>query len=86
MLLGMIFFGVLNIPYIFLFHAYIYPDYGLATLYFLLIGLFGLAAYEWMLAYTSFREKGLVRKADLGKFIAKRRELLRAIKEHVSAA
>jgi hypothetical protein len=86
MLLGMILFGVLNIPYIFLFHAYIYPDYWLATLYYLLIGLFGLAAYEWMLAFTAFREKGMVKKADVSKIIAKRRALNQLIKERIPVA
>ncbi len=86
MLLGMILFGVLNIPYIFLFHSYIYPDYWLATLYYLLIGLFGLAAYEWMLAFTAFREKGMVKKADVSKIIAKRRALTQLIKERIPVA
>lgn len=86
MLLGMIFFGVLNLPYIFLFHAYIYPDYWLATLYFLLIGLFGLAAYEWMLAFNSFKEKGVAKKADLSKLVAKRQALIKSIKECISVA
>ena len=76
LLLGMISMGLVNIPVIFLFHTYIYPSYWLGTLYYLLIGLFGLAAYMWWINLIRYREKGQVKKMDVDAFVAKRTKLL----------
>lgn len=86
LLLGMIGLGLINIPAIFLFEAYVYPSYWLGFLYYSLIGLFGLAAYMWFINFKRFKEKGIVAKADLSKFIAKRNELLEKIKTEVPVA
>lgn len=86
LLLGMIGIGLINIPVIFLFEAYVYPSYWLGFVYYLLIGLFGLAAYMWFINFNRFKEKGLVSKADLSKLIAKRNELLEKIKTEISVA
>jgi hypothetical protein len=86
MLLGMVLFGVLNIPYIFLFYHFVFPSYWLGFIYFALIGLFWTASYEWMLAFARFREKGILAKIDLTKFIDKRNALVTKIKEQIPVA
>lgn len=75
LILGVVLFGLLNIPTIFLFEAYIYPSYLLGFIYYACIGLFGFAAYQWVLSIKRFKEKGAINKADLSKFIAKRKDL-----------
>jgi hypothetical protein len=86
LLLGMIAMGLLNIPFIFLFEAYIYPSYLLGTLYYALIGLFGLAAYMWWTNLVRFREKGIVSHMDLSKMILKRESLIQKIKATIPVA
>lgn len=86
LLLGMITIGLLNIPIIFLFYHLIYPSYLLAIGYYILIGLFGLAAYEWFIFFKQFKEKGVVAKTDLTKFLSKRKELINSIHEKVPVA
>jgi hypothetical protein len=86
LLLGMIAMGLLNIPFIFLFEAYIYPSYLLGTLYYALIGLFGLAAYMWWTNLVRFREKGIVSRMDLSKMILKRESLIQKIKATIPVA
>lgn len=86
LLLGMITIGFLNIPVIFLFYNLIYPSYWLGILYYLMIGLFGLAAYVWFKNFVQYKEKGVVAKADLSKFISKRKELIEMIHSFVPVA
>ena len=86
LLLGMIGLGLINIPVIFLFEAFVYPSYWLGFAYYVLIGLFGLAAYMWFINFKRFKEKGHVSKLDLSKFIAKRNELLKKIKTQIPVA
>lgn len=86
LLLGMIGLGLINIPVIFLFEAFVYPSYWLSFAYYAMIGLFGLAAYMWFINFKRFKEKGLVSKADLSKFITKRNELLEKIKTQIPVA
>lgn len=75
LILGVVLLGLLNIPTIFLFEAFIYPSYLLGFVYYAFIGVFGFAAYEWVLSIKRFKEKGIINKADLSKFIAKRKDL-----------
>ncbi len=86
LLLGMISMGLLNIPFIFLFKAYIYPSYWFGLLYYTMIGLFGLAAYMWWINFTRFREKGVVSRTDLTKMIQKRSDLLLKVKSTIPVA
>jgi len=72
--------------FIFLFEAFFYPSFWFGFLFYSFIGLFGLAAYMWFVNYKRFKEKGLVSKADLSKFIAKRNELLEKIKDEIPVA
>lgn len=72
LLLGMIVFGLINIPFIFIFKSWIYPNTGLALLYYLGIGIYGLAAYSWFNNLKRYKEKGKTAKADLSKIVAKR--------------
>lgn len=85
LILGQISMGLLNIPFIFLFHAYVYPSWGLAILYYFLIGIFGLCAYAWMLNFKDFKAKGIIMKMDTSKFEAKRAKLVEKLKQVVPA-
>ena len=80
LIVGMISMGLLNIPVIFLFHAYVYPSWGLAILYYFLIGIFGLCAYVWMLNFKDFKAKGMINKMDTSKFENKRAQLVEQLK------
>jgi len=62
MMSGMISMGLANIPIIFLFHAYIYPSYVLAIIYYLSIAWFGLCAYLWFKKFHILRLKHKVNK------------------------
>lgn len=86
LILGMITMGIINIPVIFLFYYFIYPSYWMAIVYYALIGLFGLAAYEWWRNYIRFREKGIVKKSDFSKILLKRKELLEKIHNEIPIA
>lgn len=81
LILGQISMGFLNIPFIFLFHAYIYPNWWLALLYYAMIGIFGLCAYVWVLNFKDFKAKGIVAKMDTSKFAEKREKLVEKLKE-----
>ena len=77
MMMGKLIWGILNIPYIFVFYHLVYPSYWLGFAYFLLLGpFFSLIAYKYMLNFQSYKRKGFVGKMDLSKLIAKREELL----------
>jgi hypothetical protein len=86
LLLGMISMGLLNIPFIFLFEAYVYPNFWMGFLYYSFIGLFGLAAYMWWRNYVRFREKGIVVKMDLTAVLQKRSELIKKIHQQIPVA
>jgi 1-acyl-sn-glycerol-3-phosphate acyltransferase len=86
LILGMIFMGVLNIPFIFLFEAFIYPSYILGMVYYGLVGLFGLAAYMWWINFKRFKEKGAVKHTDLSQMIETRKKLLQKIHTTIPVA
>ncbi|MDP4683485.1 MAG: 1-acyl-sn-glycerol-3-phosphate acyltransferase [Crocinitomicaceae bacterium] len=81
LILGVVLFGILNIPSIFLFEAYIYPSYLLGLVYYAFIGIYGFAAYQWVMSIKRFKEKGVINKADLSKFISKRKDLENKVSE-----
>lgn len=86
LILGMIAIGFINIPVIFLFYYFVYPNYWFALVYYALIGLFGLAAYEWWRNYIRFREKGFIQKTDLSKILIMRKELIDKIHVEIPLA
>jgi len=86
LILGMVVIGIINIPAIFLFYHFIYPSYWLGFIYYGAIGLFGLAAYMWYRNFVRFKEKGIVKKANLSKIVEMRTQLLVKIKELVPVA
>lgn len=86
LVLAMIAMGLINIPFIFLFHSFIYDSWILALIYYWMIGVFGLCAYEWFLALKSFKEKGLVNKANTSSIEEKRKELLKEIHHLIPVA
>jgi drug/metabolite transporter (DMT)-like permease len=83
LLLGTAVFGLVNIPYIFIFKSWIYPSTGLALIYYLGIGFYGLATYLWFSNLKRFTEKGKTAKADLSKIIAKRKSVSRRIHQEI---
>lgn len=86
LILGMIFMGLINIPFIFLFYHFVFPSYWLGFLYYALIGLLGLAAYMWWINFVRFKEKGVIGKMDLSKIVSKRKELLDKIRIQIPVA
>ncbi len=86
LILGMISIGLLNIPVIFAFHAFIYPSYLLGILYYHLIGLFGLAAYMWFRHLKRYKEKGRAKQMDLQTWVQQRSELLTEIHDQIPVA
>jgi hypothetical protein len=86
MILGMISIGLLNIPVIFLFHAFIFPSYLLGILYYLFIGLFGLAAYMWFRHLKRYKEKGRAKHLDFESWVTQRSQLLAEIHQQIPLA
>ena len=86
LILGMISIGLLNIPVIFLFHAFICPSYLLGILYYLLIGLFGLAAYMWFRHLKRYKAKSRAKQMDLQTWVQQRSELLTEIHKQIPVA
>lgn len=83
LIVGQIAMGLISIPFIFLFHAYIYPSWWLAFLYYAMIGIFGLCAYVWMLNFKDFKAKGIVAKMDTSKLAEKRAKLMERLESVV---
>ena len=86
LLMGMIAIGILNIPVIFAIHAYVYPSYLIAIAYYLLIGLFGLAAYMWFRHVKRFQQKGIANQKDLTNWIERRAALIKEIQSEIPVA
>ena len=86
LLLGLIIMGLINIPIIFIFYHFIYPNYWIAFGYYLLIGVFGLSAYLWWKNYIQFKEKGTVSKLNLSNTLVKRKELIAKIHAEIPVA
>jgi hypothetical protein len=78
--------GLINIPIIFIFYHFIYPNYWIAFGYYLLIGVFGLSAYLWWKNYIQFIEKGFVSKLNLSNTLLKRKELIAKIHAEIPVA
>ena len=80
---GMILMGIINIPFIFLFDAFVYPNIWLALLYYIAIPFFGLGAYSWFDALHEYQNANRLLKTDLSELIAKRKILLDKIESYV---
>lgn len=86
LMMGMVVMGLVNIPVVFLFHHFIYPSYWLGFLYYALIGLLGLAAYQWFIHLKRYQVKSKMQKSDLTKIMAKRNELVEEISILINVA
>lgn len=86
MVVATISMGLLNLPFIWLFHAFVYEDWALAIIYYLSIGLFGLAAYNWVKAIKLFISKRKTQYSNIQDLISKRKELKKRIKELIPVA
>lgn len=86
-LLGKAAMGIYNIPFIFLFHQFIYPNFWLAMCYyFFIIPIFGLIAYLYWRRLIEYKEKELIQKIDLTSIIQKRNSLINKINELIQVA
>lgn len=87
MLLGKVAIGIFNIPFIFVFYHFVYPNYLMAfCYYFFAIPIFGLIAYIYKRKLIEYQTKGLLQKMDLSKFFEKRKVLIGRIKEIIPVA
>jgi hypothetical protein len=87
MLLGKATMGILNIPFIFLIHAYVFPSYLVGLGYYLIvIPTCGLIAYIYSRNLVDFKTKGLIKKMDLTKILEKRKGLIDKIHETIPVA
>lgn len=77
--IGMFMMGLLNLPYIYLFHKFIYPNWWVSIAYFFLIGILGVVAYNWMKILKEFKTKGVVNRTNLTEIIKERKELVKRI-------
>ncbi|MFT5858717.1 MAG: 1-acyl-sn-glycerol-3-phosphate acyltransferase [Flavobacteriaceae bacterium] len=82
-ILGMLAFGLLNMPVIWLIYYFVYPSWIIAICYYVAIGIFGLAAYMWAVNFKKLKMKGIVAKTDISKFVAKRASLVAKMKSVV---
>jgi len=74
MLLGMIVMGLVNIPILFLF-----PSFWLGLLYYLLIGLLGLAAYKWYNTLKFMLKKSKIDSLKFNELSNSRKKILTEI-------
>lgn len=73
LLLGMIGMGLINIPVIFLFYKFIYPNWWMAILYYCLIGVFFLAMILFNGAWITWKRKGLISLEKIKDFAVQRK-------------
>lgn len=84
MVVGMLIMGIMNLPVIFLFHWLIYPNWWVAISYFLIIGFFGIAAYDWFLNYNSFKAKKKTKHVEnIGALVQERNQLVKEIESTI---
>lgn len=81
---GFISMGLFNIPFIFLFHAFIYPNYWLALLYYFLTPFFGLAAWEWFTALKNLKHYKQIERKSIEDINPERKALLEMIEQRFS--
>ncbi len=87
MLLGKLSIAIFNIPMLFIFYHFIYPNNWLSFIYYIIgIPVCGLIAYIYARKLTVFKTKGKLQKMDLSKFVDKRKMLLDQIHKLISVA
>lgn len=86
LVLAMFGMGLFNIPFIFIFHSFVYESWFIAFAYYWSIGILGLCAYEWYLAFSYFKEKGLVNRANTTAIDERRRALAKEIHQLIPVA
>jgi 1-acyl-sn-glycerol-3-phosphate acyltransferase len=87
MLMGKLITGLMNIPFIFLFYYFIYPNVLLALFYFLIIiPKLGLCSYIYFQKLKDLKTKEKINQGNIEKIIKKRTELLEKIESLVPVA
>lgn len=81
LLIGMISMGLINLPVIWLFEAYIYPNYLLAVLYFLCIGLFFMAFVQWKQVFVLLNRRKKISVDKVENAVAWKQKLIAEIKD-----
>ncbi|MBB78844.1 MAG: hypothetical protein CL844_07565 [Crocinitomicaceae bacterium] len=79
MILGAMTIGIINIPIIFFFYYFIFPNWILSFFYYLTIGITGLCAYLFIKNLKDFVLKGKIKKTNLSEAIKRRDELKKII-------
>lgn len=80
--LGALFACLINLPIIWLFHAYIYPSYWLAVLYFLIVPpTTWLIAYGWAKTFKEFLKWNKTDVKNVAQLAEERKELLKMFKQ-----
>ena len=79
MILGAMTIGIINIPIIFFFYYFIFPNWILSFFYYLTIGITGLCAYLFIKNLNNFVLKGKIKKTNLSEAIKRRDELEKII-------
>jgi hypothetical protein len=87
MLMGKLLTGLMNIPFIFLFYYFIYPNVLLALVYFfIVIPRLGLCAYLYFQKLKDLKTKQKINQGDISKIISKRKSLLEKIESLIPVA
>lgn len=80
LLLGAAFSALYNLPFIFLFYAYIYPSYWLALLYYLTVPLIsGVYTYTQVKKFQDLKKFGKANEKELRELVEERSSLLAKI-------
>jgi len=79
--------GFYNLVFIFLFHAFVYPSWTLALLYYFTVPLFGfLVMRNWFVQKRELARKKVLTNFDFKPIIAERKQLLEEIQNTVPVA
>ncbi len=84
MVTGMILMGLYNIPFIFLFHEFIYANYWVAMLYYILVPFMGLSAWIWFDSLSKIKRYRELEGMELSKLTRMRSELENQIQSSVT--
>ncbi len=82
--LGMPLIAVFNAWVIPVFYHYIYPNWGLAILYFLSIGLTGFATYMFFYHLKMYKKKSEIQNKDTQQLIEKRNQLSKRLEDFLA--
>lgn len=86
MMLGKLFGTIYNIPVIWVMTHFLFPYAWMGWAYFFLVPLICWVAFRYVIAFREFKVKGMMKKADVSKFYAKRADMLERIGKLIPVA